>query len=138
LDLIESSTEDLSKKIEALDHQIQQSQGRITRLEQGDYSSIHIKGYSEHFNISTNKGATGVETTRSKAKKRRVREHVNVMKSSMRDDHRPIDSTCGCYTCRHHTRAYLHHLYKAKEALGGILVTIHNVHFMNRMMKDIR
>ena len=40
----------------------------------------------------------------------------------MRNDPRPIDSTCGCYTCTNFSRAYLHHLFKARESLGGTLV----------------
>ena len=51
-----------------------------------------------------------------------VREHINMCKSRMRNDPRPIDSTCGCYTCKGFSRAYLHHLFKAKETLGGTLV----------------
>jgi queuine tRNA-ribosyltransferase len=72
------------------------------------------------------------------AKSYRVREHTNVSKSRMRVDSRPIDSSCGCYTCKNFSRAYLHHLFKANESLGGTLVTIHNIHFMNRLMADIR
>ena len=66
---------------------------------------------------------------------RTIREHISVVKSPMRHDPRPIDSTCRCYTCTNFSRAYLHHLYKADEQLGGTLVTIHNIHFMNRLMK---
>ena len=67
-----------------------------------------------------------------------VREHINVCKGPMRNDPRPLDPTCGCYTCKNYSRAYLHHLFKARETLGGTLVTIHNVFFMNRLMRDIR
>lgn len=73
-----------------------------------------------------------------KIKPRTIREHINVSKSEMRNDPRPIDETCNCYTCKNFSRAYLHHLFKAKESLGGTLVTIHNVAFMNRLMLDIR
>ena len=52
-----------------------------------------------------------------------VREHINLCKARMRNDPRPIDSTCGCYTCKGFSRAYLHHLFKAKETLGGTLVS---------------
>jgi hypothetical protein len=67
-----------------------------------------------------------------------IREHMNVTKAPMRHDPRPIDSSCSCYTCRNFSRAYLHHLFKAGESLGGTLVTIHNAHFMTRLMRDIR
>ena len=56
-----------------------------------------------------------------------VREHINLCKAKMRNDPRPIDSTCGCYTCKGFSRAYLHHLFKAKETLGGTLVRPHIV-----------
>eukprot|EP00981_Chlorochromonas_danica_P010832 scaffold3455_cov159-Ochromonas_danica.AAC.1 len=70
--------------------------------------------------------------------KRKVREHVQLSQGRMRSDPRPIDPTCDCYTCRNFSRAYLHHLFKAEESLGGTLVTLHNVHFMNRLMRAIR
>jgi len=69
---------------------------------------------------------------------RTIREHINLCKGPMRNDPRPIDASCGCYTCKTFSRAYLHHLFKAKESIGCTLVTIHNVHFMNRLMQDIR
>jgi queuine tRNA-ribosyltransferase len=51
---------------------------------------------------------------------------------------RPIDETCTCYTCQHHTRAYLQHLFKAAELSAYTLATIHNLHFMVQLMKDYR
>lgn len=74
----------------------------------------------------------------SKITKRVVREHIHLDKSSMKYDPRPIDATCSCYTCRNFNRAYLHHLFRSKELIGPTLVTIHNIHFMNRLMRDIR
>jgi len=68
----------------------------------------------------------------------KVKEHVSMLNSKMRTDTRPIDPTCTCYTCMTFTRSYIHHLFKCKETLGGTLVTIHNVHYMNRLMGDIR
>lgn len=68
----------------------------------------------------------------------KVREHVDINKGAFRNDPRPIDPECDCYTCRNYSRAYLHHLFKADEQLGGTLVTLHNVHFMNTLMKRIR
>lgn len=79
-----------------------------------------------------------LRTVRPIPTKRTVREHINVTKAPFRSDPRPIDPTCTCYTCKHFSRAYLHHLFKAKETLGGTLTTLHNVHFMNRLMGDIR
>ena len=50
----------------------------------------------------------------------------------------PIYDGCDCYTCRHYTRAYLHHLFKAKEMLALTLCTIHNERFICRLVDDIR
>lgn len=55
-----------------------------------------------------------------------------------REDPRPIDETCDCYTCRHYSRAYLRHLFMAKEILAMILNTVHNIRFYLRLMEDIR
>ena len=79
-----------------------------------------------------------IQSRKLQAAARTVREHINVGKGNMRSDPRPIDSKCSCYTCRNFSRAYLHHLFKAKESIGGTLCTIHNVAFMNRLMEDIR
>lgn len=53
-------------------------------------------------------------------------------------DLRPIDEECNCYTCQHYTRSYIRHLVKADEILGARLISIHNVHFLENLMKDIR
>lgn len=66
------------------------------------------------------------------------REHVNLSSARFRDDPRPIDETCGCYTCRNFSRGYIHHLIKADESLAGTLLSLHNVHFMNRLMRSVR
>ncbi len=50
----------------------------------------------------------------------------------------PIDPACNCYTCRHYTRAYVHHLFKANELTAYTLATIHNLHFMVELMKHYR
>lgn len=50
----------------------------------------------------------------------------------------PIDPGCSCYTCKHYTRAYLHHLFKAKEMTGYTLASIHNLHFMVQLMAQYR
>lgn len=53
-------------------------------------------------------------------------------------DPSPIESDCDCYTCRHFSRAYLHHLFQASEMLGPTLLSIHNVAYYCRLMGDIR
>ena len=49
-----------------------------------------------------------------------------------------MDPECDCYTCGHYTRAYLHHLFKAKEMLASMLATIHNERFIIRLVDQIR
>ena len=53
-------------------------------------------------------------------------------------DFTPLDPDCGCYACRNYTRAYIRHLVKANEVLGIRLTTIHNLHFILNLMKEIR
>jgi len=55
-----------------------------------------------------------------------------------RDDPRPIDSDCACYTCRSFSRAYLRHLHMTKEVLAPRLLTIHNLTFYQQLMKRLR
>ncbi len=55
-----------------------------------------------------------------------------------RDDTRPIDENCDCYTCQNFSRAYLHHLDKCKEILGSQLNTIHNLHYYQQLMASLR
>jgi queuine tRNA-ribosyltransferase len=54
------------------------------------------------------------------------------------EDESPIDEKCNCYACKNHTRAYIHHLYRADEILGSTLMTIHNITFYQDMMSRIR
>jgi len=50
----------------------------------------------------------------------------------------PIDPSCQCYTCRNYSRAYLRHLQQANEILGARLATIHNLHYYQALMRDLR
>ncbi len=63
---------------------------------------------------------------------------LNLMNAVFARDPRPIDETCNCYTCQTFTRAYLRHLIVAKELLVGTLLSIHNLHALIQMVKDIR
>jgi queuine tRNA-ribosyltransferase len=63
---------------------------------------------------------------------------LNLMNASFARDARPIDADCQCYTCRTFTRAYLRHLVVAKELLAGTLLSIHNLHALIQLVKDIR
>ncbi|MGL5826271.1 MAG: tRNA guanosine(34) transglycosylase Tgt [Nocardioides sp.] len=62
----------------------------------------------------------------------------NITVAANRRAYRPIDDECDCYTCAHYTRAYLHHLFKAKEMLASTLATIHNERFIIRLVDQIR
>ncbi|WP_131823066.1 tRNA-guanine transglycosylase, partial [Mycobacteroides chelonae] len=63
---------------------------------------------------------------------------VNITGSRYRRDFTPIDAECDCYTCTHYTRAYMHHLFKAKEILASTLATIHNERFTIGLVDRIR
>jgi queuine tRNA-ribosyltransferase len=62
----------------------------------------------------------------------------NLLTASSRRDFGPIEEGCDCYTCAHYTKAYLHHLFKAKEMLASTLATIHNERFTVRLVDAIR
>jgi queuine tRNA-ribosyltransferase len=63
---------------------------------------------------------------------------IKIRNAKHKDDPRPLDETCACYTCRHFSRAYLHHLNRTGEMLGAQLSTIHNLHYYLALMQDIR
>lgn len=63
---------------------------------------------------------------------------VKIRNAAHREDTGPLDAQCDCYTCQNFSRAYLHHLEKTKEMLGAQLNTIHNTHFYQKLMQQIR
>lgn len=63
---------------------------------------------------------------------------MNLLNQKYETDSEPIDSTCGCPACRNYSRAYIRHLFKAKEMLGMRLCVLHNLYFYNHLMEDIR
>jgi queuine tRNA-ribosyltransferase len=63
---------------------------------------------------------------------------INIMNAQFELDGNPIDEGCQCPTCKHYTRAYIRHLFKAKEMLAMRLCVLHNLYFYNKLMKDIR
>ncbi len=63
---------------------------------------------------------------------------ISITNARYKEELRPIDQKCHCYTCQNFSCAYLRHLYLAKEMLGPILGTIHNLYFMKKLMEDIR
>ncbi len=66
------------------------------------------------------------------------RGDVKIKNARHREDTQPLDPGCACYTCRHFTRAYLHHLFRANEILGARLNTIHNLHYYQDLMGGLR
>ncbi|MBN1902284.1 tRNA guanosine(34) transglycosylase Tgt [Candidatus Sumerlaeota bacterium] len=63
---------------------------------------------------------------------------IRIRNAEYRNDPNPVSETCGCYTCRNYSRAYLRHLYYAKEILSSHLNTIHNLYFMCDFMRGLR
>ncbi|MGO4330702.1 tRNA guanosine(34) transglycosylase Tgt [Cupriavidus sp. 2TAF22] len=63
---------------------------------------------------------------------------VKIKNAVHRSDTRPLDESCGCYTCRNFSRAYLHHLHRVGEILGARLNTIHNLHYYLQLMAEMR
>ena len=59
----------------------------------------------------------------------------NLKNARFRDDHRSLDDTCRCWTCTHHSRAYLHHLLRSRELLGPVLLSLHNLTQVLRFTK---
>lgn len=66
------------------------------------------------------------------------KERLNIRNKQFQVDQDPVDSSCGCYACKNHSRGYIHHLFRAGEFLGMQLLSIHNVFTMNRLMRDVR
>jgi queuine tRNA-ribosyltransferase len=63
---------------------------------------------------------------------------IKIRNARYRDDLRPLDARCGCHTCRHFSRAYLHHLQRANEITGARLNTLHNLYFYLEIMAEMR
>jgi queuine tRNA-ribosyltransferase len=63
---------------------------------------------------------------------------VKLRNASHRNEVEPLDADCACYTCRNFTRAYLHHLQRVNEILGARLNTLHNLHYYQELMRELR
>lgn len=63
---------------------------------------------------------------------------ISIKNARFYNDHAPLDESCNCYTCRNYSRAYLRHLFQAREILSYHLNTIHNLHYYLQLMADIR
>ncbi|PKU22284.1 tRNA guanosine(34) transglycosylase Tgt [Telmatospirillum siberiense] len=80
--------------------------------------------------MPTRSGRTGQAFTR--------RGPVNIRNARHQEDPRPLDEACGCPACRSYSRAYLHHLARAEEVLGLMLMTWHNLHYYQDLMRELR
>jgi len=63
---------------------------------------------------------------------------MNLLNAKYAADEAPIDAACGCYTCRHFSRAYLRHLIQTKEMLASTLLSIHNIHTLLQLTREMR
>jgi len=66
------------------------------------------------------------------------KENLNMKSGRFALDKKPIEKECGCYTCKNFTRGYIKHLFQSGEMLAGILTSIHNIYFMENLMRGIR
>ena len=80
--------------------------------------------------LPTRNGRNGTVFTR--------RGRLNLKARKYLRDEGPIDATCDCYVCRHHSRAYVRHLYRAGEILAARLCSWHNLHFLLRLTRQLR
>lgn len=63
---------------------------------------------------------------------------ISVEKSDYLNDAGPIDAKCDCFVCKRYTRSYIHHLFRTKEMLAGVLASAHNMRFLTRLTEEIR
>jgi len=63
---------------------------------------------------------------------------VKIKNARYKTDTDPLDPTCDCYTCQNFSRAYLHHLHRTGEILSSILNTVHNLHYYQTLMRELR
>ncbi len=85
--------------------------------------------------IPTRSGRTGQAFVRHSASENGV---INIRNAKYRNDEKPLDEKCGCFACKNHSRAYLHHLTKAGEILASMLLSQHNIFYYQDLMRDIR
>lgn len=80
--------------------------------------------------LPSRSGRTGQAFTR--------RGVVNIKNARHQNDPRPLDEKCRCPACSQYSRAYLHHVFKAKEMISGMLLTWHNLHYFQELMSEMR
>lgn len=81
-------------------------------------------------------------TKYNKSVRLRIKAHddfvIDISKSEFAESQEPLDRTCACYSCTNFSRAYIHHLFKVRELLGYRLVSLHNIFFMNQLLREIQ
>ncbi|PIE06934.1 MAG: tRNA guanosine(34) transglycosylase Tgt [Rhodobacterales bacterium] len=80
--------------------------------------------------LPSRSGRTGQAWTR--------RGQVNIKNARHADDPRPLDEHCTCPACRNYSRAYLHHVFRAREIISSMLLTWHNLHYYQELMSGMR
>ncbi|MEK7641075.1 MAG: tRNA guanosine(34) transglycosylase Tgt [Patescibacteria group bacterium] len=65
-------------------------------------------------------------------------KRLSLRNADCKDDKSPVNKKCGCHVCRNYSRAYLNHLFRANEMLGPILLTMHNLSFMEELLRSVR
>lgn len=109
---------------------------------------VHLLGIGTFIDIFTNV-KSGIDTFDCVSPTRIARhgwamvkgapkERMNIRNAGFARDPRPVDETCGCHACKNHSRSYIHHLFRVGELLGMHLLSMHNIHTMTRLMKDVR
>ena len=82
--------------------------------------------------------ASGSSDSEASLPENQQKQTINLFNSRFVSDFSPIDPTCGCYTCKNYTRAYIAHLFRAKEMLAATLTSIHNLYFLVNLVKEAR
>jgi queuine tRNA-ribosyltransferase len=88
--------------------------------------------------IPTRLGRTGFFFISPPLGNMKNRFRTDIDKPSFKTDAKPLDPNCSCYACQNFTRAYIHHLYRSRELLSYNLLSLHNVHFLVNLSKQIR
>ena len=63
---------------------------------------------------------------------------INMRNVKYKEDFKPIEECCDCYTCKNYSKAYIRHLIVCNESLGGRLLSIHNIRFLIRLTEELR
>ncbi|MBX4191892.1 tRNA guanosine(34) transglycosylase Tgt [Candidatus Parcubacteria bacterium] len=125
------------------DNSLQSALNMLTELPEG--MPVHGLGVSEPEDILLG-AAHGVDTFDGVTPTRNGRTggiftkrgKIQIPNAEFKEDFSPLDEGCECPTCQHHTRAYVHHLFRTKELLGPVLASMHNIYFLTHLTTQIR